>query len=71
MFFFIINFKDKQQESILIQIETDNTMASHHKQPKMSDIFNLVLSNRHRLNIESIYLSETTLEQVFLLLTKN
>lgn len=54
--------KDKQQETLFFQCDAAPTETT------MADIFYHLENNRATLNIESFSLSQTTLEQVFMIL---
>ena len=65
--------KDRQQDTLFYQIESpsisvDNSeLAYNNELQSIGELFDLIESNKEELNIETYSLSQTTLEQIFLM----
>ena len=60
----IFFFKEKQQDSLVLQIDNEKSYQS------IPSILALLESNKYKLKIETFSIFETSLEQIFLLLNK-
>lgn len=58
--------KDKQQQTLFYQIFNMNENNSDYNQMTIAKIFELIETNKDKLNIETYSLSQTTLDQIFL-----
>ena len=81
IFIIIIIKKDKQHETLFFKLQkfssitTPNSSNSsnnnNNKIQTIAEVFSILETNKHLLNIESYLLSETTLEQIFMSFAKN
>jgi hypothetical protein len=62
--------RDRQQETLFIQIDNREHCLGHKSGQAISDLFFILDSIRYRFNVETFSISEPTLEQVFFLLTQ-
>jgi hypothetical protein len=65
--YFFSKILDKQQETLFYQIENDQNDIPLQT---IAELFTLIETNKQLLNIETYSLSQTTLEQVFLLFAR-
>lgn len=63
---------DKQHETLFFKLQKFSVIKqAGHKIQTIAEVFSILETNKHLLNIESYLLSETTLEQIFMSFAKH